>query len=83
MLIQDSLTQNLPFHFARPNSICLNNLAPTDINSVIQQIEEEGRALDQKELGVVVAKEKSTADLNSNNNNNINNSAAKTKTRLR
>ena len=63
----------------RPNSICLNNL-PTDINSVIQQIEEEGRELDGKELGV-----KSTPDLNNINHNNINNNnnSNSTKTRMR
>ena len=65
----------------------MNNLPPTDINSVIQQIEEEGRALEKKELGVVAVatREKSASDPYSgfNNNNNNNGNAAKTKMRLR
>ena len=63
----------------------MNNLPPTDINSVIQQIEEEGRALEKKELGVVAVatREKSASDPYSGFNNNNNGNAAKTKMRLR
>ena len=63
----------------------MNNLPPTDINSVIQQIEEEGRALEKKELGVVAVatREKSASDPYSGFNNNNNGNASKTKMRLR